>query len=110
MNVNVELLMQYVTYFLIGIGLLACAVSGITQAIKEMPYLKKIQTNVIAMAVSMIICILAVIILCLLLKIKIIWYYIVAAVIVGFFVYLIATGGWERVAEIWNRTKYKSKQ
>jgi len=106
MNLNVEVLMQYVTYFLIAIGVLACIASGITQAIKEMPGLKKIQTNVVAMAVSMIICVLAVIVLCLILEIKVLWYYIVAAVIIGFFVYLIATGGWDRVKQIHERTKF----
>ena len=37
----------------------------------------------------------------------IIWYYIVGAVIAAFIVYLVATGGWEKVSEMWNRTKYK---
>lgn len=37
----------------------------------------------------------------------IVWYYIVASVVGAFIVYLVATGGWERVKEIWDRTKYK---
>ena len=39
---NVEVLMEYVTYALIAIGVLAFLVSIITQVIKEMPGLKNI--------------------------------------------------------------------
>ena len=42
---NMELLMQYITYALIAIGVLAFLVSIITQVIKEMPGLKNIQTK-----------------------------------------------------------------
>lgn len=104
---NMEILMQYITYVLIAIGALAFIVSVITQVIKEMPGLKNIQTNVVALVVSLILCPLAVVILCIYLQIAIIWYYIVGAVIAAFIAYLVATGGWEKVSEMWNRTKYK---
>ena len=106
---NVEMIMQYVTYTLIAIGVLAFLVSVITQVIKEMPGLVNIQTNAVALVISLILCPLAVIILCIWLNIRIIWYYIIGAVIAAFIVYLVATGGWEKVSEMWNRTKYKNK-
>lgn len=106
---SMEVLMQYVTLALIVIGALAFLVSVITQVIKEMPWLSKIQTNAVALVISLILCPLAVVILCIWLEITIVWYYIVAAVIAAFIVYLIATGGWERVYEMWSRTKYKNK-
>ena len=106
---NMELLMQYITYALMAIGALAFLVSIITQVIKEMPGLKNIQTNAVALVTALILCPLAVIILCIYLQIKIVWYYIVGAVIAAFIVYLVATGGWEKVSEMWNRTKYKNK-
>ena len=106
---NVEMIMQYVTYALIAIGVLAFLVSVITQVIKEMPGLVNIQTNAVALVISLILCPLAVIILCIWLNIRIIWYYIIGAVIAAFIVYLVATGGWEKVSEMWNRTKYKNK-
>lgn len=106
---NMELLMQYITYALIGIGVLAFLVSIITQVIKEMPGLVNIQTNAVALVISLILCPLAVIILCIWLNIRIIWYHIIGAVIAAFIVYLVATGGWEKVSEMWNRTKYKNK-
>lgn len=110
MKINVELLMQLLTYFLIAIGCAAFVVSVITQVIKEMPFLKKIQTNVVVLAVSLIICPILVYIACLYFNIVITWYYIFGSFIAAFFVYLVSTGGWEKITQMWNRTKYnKSK-
>ena len=50
MNVNV--MMQYVTYGLAMIGGLAFLVSIIVQVIKELPFLKKIPTSVVALVAS----------------------------------------------------------
>lgn len=106
---NMEILMQYVTYALMAIGLLAFVVAVIVQVIKEMPGIKNIPTSVVALAASLILCPLAVIIACQYYKIVIVWYYVFASFIAAFIVYLVATGGWERVAEMWQRTKYNNK-
>lgn len=107
---NTEIIMQYITYALIAIGILAFFVSAITQVIKEMPGLKNIQTNIVALVISIILCLVAVPIICLaILQIAITWYYFIAAVIAAFLVYLVATGGWEKLSEIWNRTKYSAR-
>lgn len=103
---NTEILMQYITYALIAIGALAFLVSIITQVIKEMPGLKNIQTNAVALAVSVILCPVSVIIACQYFNIVITWYYVFASFIAAFIVYLVSTGGWEKVAEMWERTKY----
>ena len=105
-QINMELLMQLITYVFMAVGGLAFVVSMITQVIKEMPYLKKLPTNVVALVVSMVICPLAVIIACQYFKIVILWYYVFASFIAAFIVYLVSTGGWERVREMWSRTKY----
>ena len=106
---NMELFMQYVTYLLMAIGVLAFMTSAIVQVIKEMPYLKKIQTNVVALVAAMIITPVAVVILCIYCKITIEWYYIFASFLAAFIVYLVSTGGWEKVTEMWSRTKYNKK-
>ncbi len=106
---NVEIMMQYITYFLVAIGVLAFLVASIVQVIKELPWLQRIPTSLVALVVSMILCPLAVIIACQYLKIVIVWYYVVASFIAAFIVYLVATGGWERVTEMWKRTKYSKK-
>lgn len=103
---NMETLMQLVTYALMAIGALAFIVSIITQVIKEMPYLKQIQTNAVVLVVSLILCPVALVVACQYFKIVIVWYYVFASFIAAFIVYLVSTGGWERVHEMWNRTKY----
>lgn len=107
---NAEILMQYVTYALVAIGVLAFLVSAITQVIKEMPGLKNIQTNAVALVIALILCPVAVVILCIYIKAQLVWYYFVGAVIAAFLVYLVATGGWEKVSEMWNRTHYNNKK
>ena len=106
---SMELLIQYVTYALTAVGVMAVIVSIITQVIKEMPKLSEIQTNAVALAVSLILCPISVIVACQYFKIVIEWYYVFASVIAAFIVYLVSTGGWERVSDMWNRTKYKNK-
>lgn len=104
---SMEILVQFVTYMLAAVGALAFMVSMITQVIKEMPGLKRIQTNAVALGVSLVLCPAAVVIACQYFKIVIVWYYIFASFLAAFVVYLVSTGGWERVAEMWERTKYK---
>lgn len=104
---NIEILMQYMSYILAGIGVLAFMVSVIVQVIKEMPGLKKIQTNAVALATALILTPVSVIVLCTYYTVVIEWYYIFASFIAAFIVYLVSTGGWERVTEMWNRNKYK---
>lgn len=106
---NVENIMQYITYALMAVGILAFIVAVVVQVVKELPGVQKIQTSVVALVVSLILCPLAVVIACQYFKIKVIWYYIVGSLIAAFIVYLVATGGWERIADIWERTKYNRK-
>lgn len=106
---NMEILLQYVTYMLAAIGVMAFFVSLVTQVIKEMPGLKKIQTNVVALLVSLILCPLVVIVACQYFKIVIVWYYVFASFLAAFVVYLVSTGGWEKVAEMWDRTRCNKK-
>lgn len=106
---NTEVLLQFVTYILAAVGVLAFIVSIITQVIKEMPVLKNIQTNAVALVVSLILCPVSVVVACQYFKIIIEWYYVFASFIAAFIVYLVSTGGWERVSDMWSRTKYNKK-
>lgn len=107
---DVKVLMQYVTYGLALIGGLAFLVSIIVQVIKELPGLKNIPTSIVALAASLILCPVALIVLCTYMKIVITWYYVFASFLAAFVVYLVATGGWEKIKEIWDRTKYKDSE
>lgn len=104
MDMNV--IMQYVTYGMALIGVLAFMVSLIVQVIKEMPGLAKLPTSVVALVVSLILCPVVLVILCTYFGIVITWYYVFAAFLAAFVVYLVATGGWEKVKEIWDRAKF----
>lgn len=104
---NIETLMQYMSCILAGIGVLAFLVSVIVQVIKEMPGLKKVQTNAVALVIALILTPVSVIVMCIYYGVVVEWYYIFASVIAAFIVYLVSTGGWERVTEMWNRNKYK---
>ena len=106
---DVKFLMESVTYVLMAIGATAFIVSIITQAIKEMPVLKKIPTNVVVLVLALILCPVEVIVLCQYFQIVIEWYYIFASFIAAFIVYLVSTGGWERVTELWKKTQYKKE-
>lgn len=104
---DVKVMMQYVTYGLALIGGLAFIVSIIVQVIKELPGLKNIPTSIVALAASLVLCPVALSVLCTYYKTVITWYYVFASFLTAFVVYLVATGGWEKVKEIWDRTKYK---
>lgn len=106
MVINMELLVQYVTLGLGVIGALAFVVSVITQTLKELPFFKKIQTNIVALCASLVVCVGVIIAVCQYYKIIVTWYYLFGATIAAFIVYLVSTGGWEKVSNMWNRTKY----
>ena len=50
---NIEILMQYATYFLMAIGAMAFLVAVVVQVIKELPLLQRIPTSLVALAVSL---------------------------------------------------------
>ena len=104
-----ETIMQYMTGFLILVGVLAFLTSLIVQVIKELPGIKNIQTNVVALIVAAALCIVAMLLLCTYYNMLVVWYYVVAALVAAFLVYLVATGGWEKLKAIWDRTKYNKE-
>lgn len=106
---NVTTIMQYISYLLVVVGALAFLVAAITQAIKEMPKIKNLPTAAVALALSLILCPVTFLALCQYFKIVITWYMVFASFIVAFIVYLVATGGWAKIKEIWERTKYQEK-
>lgn len=66
----------------------------IVEVVKNL--LPKIPTNIVAVAVSLIVTILAVIILCAVLEITVMWYYAVGAVVLGIFVAYAAMFGFDK--------------
>ena len=110
MSVNVSEilneLLPYVAYVLMAIGVMAFLVSVITQVIKELPGIKEIPTAALVIVLSLILCPVALVAMLSWIGQSITWYMIFGCVIAAFIVALVAMDGWERVAEIWRRTKY----
>ena len=93
------------SYALIAIGCMAFLVSVITQVIKAWPGLDSIPTSAVVIVLSLILCpaVFAAVMTYLAQAIE--WYMIFACILAAFVVALVAMDGWERVSEIWNRTK-----
>ena len=108
MDVNV--IMQYVSYLMIVIGVLAFMVSAVTQVIKSWPGLDKLPTAAVVIVLSLILCPAALYSGLSLLKKPIEGYMIFACLIISVLVALVAMDGWERLKDIWDRTGYKQKK
>lgn len=99
--------LEYITEIVAVLGILAFLTSAIVQVLKEQPILKNVPTSLTALVVSEVVTIMALMAYCAQTVTILRWYYVFSAVVVGFLVYLIATGGWEKLADIWKRTQYK---
>lgn len=100
-----EYLLSNVALLLTVIGVLAFTVSVITEVTKSVSFLNKIPTDIQVLVTSILLSILTVLVYVDLSKTKLIWYYIVGAVVLGFFVSFIAMFGWEKLTTMYNRFK-----
>lgn len=92
------------TTLIIGIiGVLAFAVSIITQVFKGVSGLKKIPTDILVFVLSIGITVVAFIAYMQYIQQAILWYMIIAAIMAGFLVAFVAMYGWEKVVELWKR-------
>lgn len=107
---NVNEIMQYLSYLLIAIGVMAFIVSAVTQVIKSWPGLEKLPTLAVVIVLSLILCPVSFVALMAWLQQPIVWYMVFACMIAAFVVALVSMDGWERVKEIWERTGYKDTQ
>lgn len=106
---NVNEMLQYLSYVLIAIGVMAFLVSVITQVLKSLPGLSALPTSAVVIILSLILCPASFIALMSWQRQPIEWYMVFACMIAAFVVALVAMDGWERLEEIWERTKYTKK-
>lgn len=107
---NMSEIMQYLSYLLIAIGVMAFIVSVVTQVIKSWPGLSKLPTSAVVIVLSLVLCPASFVALMAWQKHPITWYMVFACMIAAFVVALVSMDGWERIKEIWERTAYKDKQ
>lgn len=107
---NMSEVLQYLSYLLIAIGIMAFIVSVITQVIKSWPGLSKLPTSAVVIVLSLVLCPASFVALMAWQKHPITWYMVFACMIAAFVVALVSMDGWERIKEIWERTAYKDKQ
>lgn len=106
---DVNLIMQYVSYVLIAIGVMAFLVSVITQVIKAWPGLDKLPTSAVVIVLSLVLCPACLAAMFYWQGRPIEWYMVFACILAAFIVALVAMDGWERLKEIWDRTGYKKQ-
>lgn len=94
---------QLISLAILAIGILAFTVSIITQVIKEVGVFAKIPTNIIVVILAIILTVGAFVAGMQYLKITILWYMVVAAIILGFFVAFIAMKGWKEFTDTLSR-------
>lgn len=85
------------------IGALTFVVMVITQVIKGIGVFKKIPTDIVVAVLSIGITVVAFIAYMQYIHMTILWYMIIASIIVGFIVAYIAMYGWDKIYELWKR-------
>ena len=91
------------------IGVLAFVVSVITQVTKGWGFLNRIPTAIQVYVTSLVISVLGIVIYLQVKGFKIVWYYIVGAIVLSFFIAFVSTYGWDQLKELWNRSKFKKE-
>ena len=100
-----DYLLSNVALLLTVIGVLAFTVSVITEVTKSVSFLNKIPTDIQVLVTSILLSVLSVLIYVDLSKTKLIWYYVIGAVVLGFFVAFVSMYGWEKLTTMYNRFK-----
>ena len=99
----VNKIFEYATIVLSAMVLLVFATTIIVEVVKGL--FKKVPTNIVAVAVSLIVTLLAVWILCAVLGIPMVWYYWVGAVLLGIFVAYASMFGFDKFKATWESLK-----
>lgn len=97
--------MEKLSMLITIIGVLVFVVSIITQIIKDVPGVKKIPTCIIVILLSIGLTVASFIAYAQTTAFVITWYWITASVIVGFIVAFVSMYGWDKLNDLWNRSK-----
>ena len=98
-----ETLLSNMTVLIAVIGALAFCVSVITQVFKGVWILAKIPTDALVFVLSIGITVSTFVAYMQYIRMEILWYMILAAIMAGFIVAFVAMYGWEKLTELWKR-------
>lgn len=98
-----------VSVLIMAVGIIAFVTAVITQVTKGWGFLDRIPTALQVYVTSLVLTVLTVLVYLQWNNMKIIWYYIVGAVILSFFVSFVVTNGWDQLSELWSRYNKGSK-
>ena len=94
---------HYGSILLFAMAMLVFATTIIVEVVKNL--FPKVPTNFVAVIVSLIVTVLAVLILCAAMEITVMWYYAVGAVVLGLFVGYAAMFGFDKFKAAWEKLK-----
>lgn len=100
---NINVLMHYGSILLFAMAVLVFGVNIIVELVKNL--FPKVPTNFVAVTVALILTVVAMCVLCAVMGIPILWYYIVGAVILGLFVGYAAMFGFDKFKEALEKAK-----
>lgn len=100
-------LINYASVMLAIMAALVFATTIIVELVKNL--FPKVPTNFVAVAVSLILTVLAVCMLCAIMKIPILWHYVAGAIILGLFVGYAAMFGFDKFKAAWEKLKLLKK-
>lgn len=109
MNINVIIdnIFQYASILLAVMAVLVFMTNIIVEVIKGL--FPKVPTNIVAVIVAQIVTILSLVVLCAVLKISVMWYYAVGAVVLGLFTAYAAMFGFDKFKEAFEKIKAHKK-
>lgn len=103
----VNAIVHYGSILMAVMAVLVFATTIIVQVIKNL--FPKVPTNFVAVIVALTITILAMLVLCSVMEITIMWYYAVGAVVLGLFVSYAAMFGFDKFKAAWEKLKALKK-
>ena len=103
----VNTLVHYGSIVMFFMAVLVIATNIIVELIKGL--FPKVPTNFVVVIVALVVTVLAMLVLCSVLKITIMWYYAVGAVVLGLFVGYAAMFGFDKFKAAWEKLKALKK-
>ena len=102
-NIIIQNIMEYASIVLAIMALLVFTTNIIVEVIKGL--FPRVPTNIVAVIVALAITVLAMVIACSIMQVSIVWYYWVAAPVLGIFVGYAAMYGFDKFKEAWEKIK-----